>query len=434
MPAARHYALRPKLRAARGPGRALGAPPVRSYTRDVNEPSRGSALWPLLATLAMQTLATMAVFSVPAAAPEIAHDLDVPGALVGFFVAAVYGVGILSSLFSPGFVHRYGPVRVIQVIMVATMAMLLAAADGTLVSVVLGAVLLGLAYGATAPASTHLLVPHTPRRVFNLVMSIRQVGVPLGGIGAGLIVPPLAVSIGWRGALLAQAPAALPLLVLMQFPRRRWDAARDPDARLWGEAIPQLAALWRDSAPIRRLSVASFIYSGVQLAFIAFMTVHLTQDAGFDLVRAGWTLAAYQVAGAVARPVLGIVADRLVGPPRLLALLGAAMCVAAIASARLSPAWPAWVVVGTAVLAGASASGYTGLAYAEYARLGGVRGTLATGLGSAAMFTGVLIVPPAFGTAATALGGFTPPFMALGMLALGAAWLCMGMAPAARRP
>jgi MFS family permease len=371
----------------------------------------------------MQTLATMAAFSVPAVAPEIAQDLGVPGELVGFFVAAVYGVGIVSSLLSPGFVLRYGPVRVIQVIMVSVMAMLLAASGGTLALVVLGAVLLGLAYGATAPASTHLLVPHTPRHVFNLVMSIRQVGVPLGGVFAGLIVPPLAVAIGWRGALLAELPASLLLLLALQPVRRDWDAGRHPHQTVFGGTLAQSLRLWRESSAIRRLSFASFVYTGVQLAFIAFMTVHLTQDAGFDLVRAGWTLAAYQVAGGISRPALGWVADRFISPWRLLAVLGGVMCVAALAAARFSPGWAPWAVVGVCLLAGASASGFTGLAYAEYARLGGSRRTEATGLGSAIMFSGVLIIPPLFGLGAKALGSFTPSYTVLGLMALGAGLL-----------
>jgi MFS family permease len=314
-------------------------------------------------------------------------------------------------------------VRVIQVIMISVMAMLLAASGGTLALVVLGAVLLGLAYGATAPASTHLLVPHTPRHVFNLVMSIRQVGVPLGGVFAGLIVPPLALAIGWRGALLAELPASLLLLLLLQAPRRDWDAGRQPHHRLFGNTLRQSLQLWRESSAIRRLSMASFAYTGVQLAFIAFMTVHLTTDVGFDLVHAGWTLAAYQVAGGVSRPVLGWIADRFISPWRLLAVLGGAMCVAALAAARFSPAWQPWEVVGVCLLAGASASGFTGLAYAEYARLGGSRRTEATGLGSAVMFSGVLIVPPVFGVAATVLGSFTPSYTALGLMALGAGLL-----------
>ena len=155
------------------------------------------------------------------------------------------------------------------------------------------------------------------------------------------------------------------------------------------------------------------------------MTVHLTQSAHFDLVTAGWTLAAYQVAGASSRPLLGFIADKYITATRLLAATGILMCAASEAFADLSPGWAGWQVLVVCLLAGASGSGFTGLAYAEFARLGGVRRTEATGLGYASMFLGVLVVPPLFGLLAAARGSFTPSFVALGLLALvgGAAML-----------
>ena len=91
------------------------------------------------------------------------------------------------------------------------------AATGHLVSLALAAVVLGLGYGAAAPASTHLLVPQTPRPVFNLVMSLRQIGVPLGGVLGALILPPLVLAIGWRLALLTELAPILLLLALIEY-------------------------------------------------------------------------------------------------------------------------------------------------------------------------------------------------------------------------
>ena len=177
--------------------------------------------WPLLATLATQSLATMAAYSFPAAAPAIARDLQVPGTLVGFFISTVYGVGILSALLSPRFIHRYGAVRVSQIVLLATLAMLLACAMGSLLSVAIGAALLGLAYGGVAPASTHLLVPRTPHSVMNLVLSLRQIGVPLGrragrtGDGAAHRAPGAGAP-----RLLCQAVPVLILLLVIQITAR----------------------------------------------------------------------------------------------------------------------------------------------------------------------------------------------------------------------
>ena len=94
-------------------------------------------------------------------------------------------------------------VRVLQGVLIATAAMLALAAGGSVMWLATAAVVLGLGYGAAAPASTHLLVPHTPPAVFNMVMSLRQIGVPLGGVLGSLLLPPLVVHVGWREALLA---------------------------------------------------------------------------------------------------------------------------------------------------------------------------------------------------------------------------------------
>ncbi len=382
-------------------------------------------LWPLIATLAAQTLATMALFSLPAIAPAVAAALNVPGELVGVFVSVAYGVGIISALLSPNFIHRYGGVRVLQVVLIAAAAMLLIAAGGSVALLAIAAVVLGLGYGAAAPASTHLLVPHTPPRIFNMVMSLRQIGVPLGGVLGSLLLPPIVLHVGWREALLSELPPIIVLTALLQIPRRTWDADIRPGRKLFGRTLLQPFALLRDAA-MRRLSIASFIYSGMQLCFVAFTTVQLTNVVGFDLIHAGRALATYQIAGAISRPIWGWIADRFITPGQTLALHGFGMAAAGIAAAQFGPGWPTWAVLGVAVLAGCTAGGYTGIAYAEYAHLGGARRTEATGLGTAVMFAGVLLIPSTFGLVVTLLGGYGVAYSALSLLALiSALLLCL---------
>jgi hypothetical protein len=246
---------------------------------------------PLLATLAVQTLATMALYSMPTLAPAVAGDLQVNGALVGGFVATAYGVGIVSALLSPGLIRRYGGVRTTQAVLLAAAGMLVTAAFSSgVIGLACAAIVLGTGYGAAAPASTHLLVPHTPRSIFNLVMSLRQIGVPLGGVFAALMLPPLVPILGWRGALLAELVPVFLLIASMEYARPDWDADRDPLVRPWGRTVLQPFILLRDRRMLS-LSLSCFIYSGLQLSFVAFMTVHLTTVVGFNLIRAGQMLA-----------------------------------------------------------------------------------------------------------------------------------------------
>jgi MFS family permease len=372
---------------------------------------RSMPIWPLAATLAVQTLATMALYSLPAVAPEVAADLHVNGTLVGSFVATAYGVGILSALLSPGMVRKYGGVRATQAVLAGAAGMLALASFGSGVAgLALAAVVLGIGYGAAAPASTHLLVPQTPPPVFNLVMSLRQIGVPFGGVMAALILPPLVPLIGWRGALLAELGPVLLLIGLMEIPRRRWDVDRDPGRRVFGRSLWQPFSLLAEQR-FRRLSVAAFVYAGLALCLVAFMTVQLTTVVGLSLVAAGQVLAAYQVAASLSRPVWGWIADRLLTPAQTLAVLGAGMAVATVLTALYGPGFPLWAVMANAVLAGCTSGGYTGVAYAEYAALGGVRRTEATGLGTAILFAGGMAVPPVFGAAVTALGGYRGSYL-----------------------
>jgi MFS family permease len=383
-------------------------------------------LWPLIATIAAQTLATMALFSLPAMAPAVASDLGVRGELVGVFVSVAYGVGIGSALLSPGFIRRYGGVRALQGVLAATTAMLLLAAGGSVAWLAIAAVVLGLGYGAAAPASTHLLVPLTPARVFNMVMSLRQIGVPVGGVLGSLLLPPLVPHLGWREALLAEIPPVLLLIALLQIPRRRWDADAHKTRRLFGRALLAPFALLRHG-PMLRLSIASFIYSGTQLCFIAFMTTHLTTAAGFELIGAGRALAIYQVTGAVTRTIWGWIADRWLTPGHTLAVHGFGMAAAALAAGQFGPHWSRALVLAIVAIAGSTAGGYTGVAYAEYAHLGGTRRTEATGLGTAVMFAGVLLIPPSFGLTVAVSGSYGPAYSTLAVLALASAvLLCVG--------
>ena len=399
-------------------------PPATAF---VAPPAETFPLWPLAATIAMQTLSTGAAYSFPAVAPEVARDLGVDGALVGFFISTVYGVGIVSALFSPNFVHRYGAVRVSQAVLAATLAMLLTASTGSLLSIALGAGLMGLAYGAAAPSSTHLLVPRTPKGALNLVLSIRQIGVPLGGVLAGLAMPRLTLAFGWRTALVLETIPVLVLIGLLQIPRARWDRPREPGRPIVYASLLQPLGLLRGRPAMRRLALVSFVYSGLQLCFIAFMTVHLTAHAGFTLVEAGQALAIYQLAGVVSRPVWGLIADRWLGAPWLLAIQGLVGCGAAIAAGRFATDWPHAAVLAVCAVGGATASGFTGIAYAEWARLGAERRTEATGLGAAMMFAGVLVLPSVMSVIVTALGGYRAAYTLVGGLAAASGlWLVAG--------
>ena len=59
------------------------------------------ALWVLLATTAVQSLATMTAMIVPVLGPQIAPDLGFPTLALGYYVSVLYGSAIISGTLGP---------------------------------------------------------------------------------------------------------------------------------------------------------------------------------------------------------------------------------------------------------------------------------------------------------------------------------------------
>lgn len=374
----------------------------------------------LYGTLAVQTLCTMAAYSMSVAAPEVAAELGIPGSTVGYYISMVYGFGMISAIASPGFIHRFGPIRINQYCLLTAMASLLVAAlGGTVALIAFSAFVIGTGYGATAPASSYILARRTPPSVVNLVFAIRQTGVPLGGVLAGIVMPPLLLAVGWRNAMLAELVPMTILLIMLQWLRGAYDSDRDPGRPLFPGGPLRPLRLIVEVAELRLLSAVSFVYSGAQLCFGAFMVVYLTERAGFPLVSAGLGLAVYQVAAVTSRIVLGWVADHWISPRVLLGAQGVVMAGAAVVAGFFGPDWPLPAVLAVCAVAGATASGFTGLAYAEYARIGGPsRAAEVTSVGAFSMFLGVMVMPSLFSVVIGATGSYAAAFDAVAVLAV----------------
>jgi nitrate/nitrite transporter NarK len=251
----------------------------------------------------------------------------------------------------------------------------------------------------------------------NLVLSIRQIGVPLGGVLAGLVMAPLTLSLGWQAALLWQTVPVLAAVLLLECARRSWDADRDPSRQILSKGLFAPVQILFDRPELRRLSFVSFIYGGIQLCFIAFLTVHLTSKTSFDLVQAGWALAIYQLAAVVSRPIWGWLADNWISARMLLVWQGFIMGATAVLTGQFDMHWAPWLILSLCAVAGTTASGFTGLAYAEWARLGGAQRTEATGLGSGLMFAGVLLLPSLFSVTVTSFDNYGISYGVVGVLA-----------------
>ncbi|MES2510440.1 MAG: MFS transporter [Pseudomonadota bacterium] len=386
-----------------------------------NSPKTGG--WTeLLITLAIQAIASMAVLSPPVVAPVIAAALGISPVFAGIYIGVVYIGAMTGSLAAGGAVQRWGPVRVSQGGLVLCGLGLAMFCSGWLPLMAAGALLMGFGYGPITPASSHLLARSTPPHRMSLIFSIKQTGVPLGGILAGAIVPGLMFVIGWRWGIAAVAIACVLCALLAQPLRARLDAQRDAASVLDLGKLAEPARMVSGHANLRALAICSFFLSASQLCLTTYAVVYLHTELGFGLVAAGLALSVSQMAGVIGRVVWGHIADSGFGALRTLAMLALGVVLCSLGTALLRPDTPMAVVLILLTAFGATAIGWNGVFLAEVARQAPPGfASLATGGVSAFTFFGVVVGPPIFALLASTAGTYRAGYLAL---ALPMSWCC----------
>jgi MFS family permease len=371
----------------------------------------------LAATLLVQALTAMAALTVPVLAPSAAAEIGLDANYVGVYSAVLYVGAMASAALASGFVRRFGAIRVSQACLVLAAVGLAASTSASWSVLALAAIVIGLGYGPTTPASSHVLARHTPPRLLSFVFSLKQTGVPVGGMATGAVIPLLVLHFGWRAAALAAALLCLAGAVAIEMTRRRFDVDLLPGARLFSGGFVGSLRFVLSRPALRRLALTSFTFSAMQQCLAIFLVAMLVTEIGMSLVAAGIVLAIAQAAGIAGRIVWGALADWLRDGRLVLGLLAVAMTLGGAASAFLTPEWPYHAIVGVIAAFGATAIGWNGVYLAEVARL--VRedeAGRATGGSLAVTFAGVVAAPPIFGALAVATGSYLAGFLLLSAL------------------
>lgn len=368
----------------------------------------------LAATLAIQSIVTMATLTVPVFAPAAAADIGLDPNNVGIFASLVYIGAMASSLLSGGLAPRYGAIRVSQAGLLISLIGIALTSTASWQIIALSALLLGFGLGPATPASSHILARHTPPRLLSFVFSIKQTGVPMGGVLAGALVPLYVAGFGWRGAAWAVAIMCLVCAVIVQPTRRHFDTDLRRDGRIFRGNVVGPLKLIVGRPELRRLAFASFAFAAMQQSFSVFLVTYLVSGLGISFVKAGITLSIAQVAGVLGRIVWGALADWSSRPQLVLGGLGLAMTGAGLATASFTGDWPYAAILLVCIAFGATAIAWNGVFLAEVARLvPHDEASRATGGALFITFFGVVAAPPVFGALASLTGSYGSGFIAL---------------------
>mgnify|MGYP002628369270 CR=1 FL=1 len=362
----------------------------------------------------------MALLNLPVVAPEVAKAVGLSTNYLGAYVALVYFAAMIATLLGGAAVKRWGAIRLSQAGLLSAAIGLFLCAIPHPFTIALGALFIGAGYGPITPASSHLLIKTTPPEKLSFVFSVKQTGVPLGGMIAGALVPSLDIAIGWQLAFISSGVACLLCAWAVQPLRAGLDDDRDPTVKpsLAASVVQPLRLIFEHTG-LRALSMTSFLFAVCQMSLMAYLVTFLFEDLGWSLVAAGAALTVAQAGGVIGRILWGYVADRWLTPTVMLIVIALLLTVGAVGTALLRPDSSPWILFPVLVIFGASAIGWNGVFLAQIARLAPVgQASVATGGTLCITFLGVVLGPPLFGVLAGVFNSYGASYGVLGLFGL----------------
>lgn len=344
-----------------------------------------------LATGVALACAAVPVFLLGALSELVRADLGFDEAGIGAGVAVFFVAAALSAYPAGRVTERLG----------GRVAMLAGTVAASLAGVAIGLVagqwwhvagllaVAGAAVGLIDTGGAKAFADVVPARRHGLAFGLKEASVPAASMLAGVAVPLVGVTLGWRPAF-AIGMLLVPVVWLLLPP-----AARDPSP----DRAPAAGNPPAVSVPVR-VAIGSAAGTGAATAGASFLVPSAVR-AGLSLGVAGMLLAVASVLSILMRVIAGLLADRI--PHRELLVTAGLLVAGAVGALLLGVGTvPLTVVGGLLVLGGGW--GWTGLVFLSAVRTSPHAPASAAGIVLAGLAAGGAIGPLAFGLLASGVG------------------------------
>ncbi|MDP9460209.1 MAG: MFS transporter [Actinomycetota bacterium] len=343
------------------------------------------------AAVAVTTVGVLPVYMVGVLWVQLREDLGFTTSLLGVLVATFFATSAVSALTAGTVVRRFGTAPVVRLsALVGATSMLAISLAAQYTPALVGAlVLAGWGNGIGQPASNDLIARAVASDRHGLAYGTKQAAIPLSTMIAGVAVPVIAIPLGWRPAF--ALGAALAVLVLLTVPAGR--RLRPP-----GSAEPSEAAGPFRRAPLIVLAVGLLLGAATGNALGSFF-VATAVDSGIAPATAGVLAAVASGTGAVARIVMGWLADRV--RTKWLMVVAAQMAIGGLSYALLGTGVEVLIAAG-AVIGYCTGWAWAGLSTYSVARMHPGMAARATSITQGGMGAGAAVGPLVFGLVASA--------------------------------
>jgi MFS family permease len=230
---------------------------------------------------------------------QIRAELGIGATELGLAIGAFFAATAMLSPVLGSIADRIGTVRGLRLAMLVLMvsSLLMVLTVGSYLALLVALIVGGISNGIAGPATSRLVAYHVHRRR-SLAFGLRQAAVPLATLVAGVSVPVVGLTLGWRFAFMLVGLAALPVAlaaggaVVGVEPRGVRASGRVSDLK--GLLLAAVAFLFATAAGT---ALMSFV-------------VDLSVDRGLGEATGGLVLSIVSIAGIIVRIGVGWLADR----------------------------------------------------------------------------------------------------------------------------
>ncbi len=338
------------------------------------------------------TLPMLILYATSTLGPLLSQDLHFESVLLGYLVMSSFGLAAVLSLCAGAIVDYIGSRSALLVLFyaIATAFTLIALAEN-FYGLVVAAAICGIAQALANPVTNLLIAQQIPSEKKAKVVGLKQSGVQLAALFAGLVLPAIAFHYGWRTAFSIIVPVAVlfGITTLLIIPKQHTRAGKGVTF-----SAPTSLLLW--------LMGTQFCVGIALSAFVTFLPTFASQQ-GMPLFWADMLIAVLGIMGMFSRIMLTPMGAKLKDESLLLfGLIAIAACAMAI-TMHTDPEshWRLWV---GAVGVGLTAVGTNAIAMSMLIRdpaFGPV--TTASSYVSFAFFSGFALGPPLY----AALSGYS---------------------------
>ncbi len=332
------------------------------------------------------SLPMLVLYAMSSLGPFITQDLHIHPGLLGYVIFSSFAVAALLSLVAGRYVDRLGSRNALLLLfLVVALAFSLIGFTSQFSGLMSAAALCGVAQALANPVTNLLIAQQVPPKQKAFTVGLKQSGVQVAALFAGLILPTLASILGWRNAVVIIVPLCLLLAVTSTTVTPNTHTPKD-------NALPL-------TAPNQRLSLLMGVQFcvGVSLsAFVIFVPL-FAHHLGMAKPLAGLLIAGFGAMGILSRILLTSISAKMREEAVLLAILIAVAALAVLLTTHATPSryWPIWCgVIGMGLTAVATNAIAMGMLIRD-PTLGAL--TTASGFVSVAFFGGFAVGAPIFG-------------------------------------